>query len=79
MSDVVKWARDGLRGARAQLNRGEKPGLFITSFGGLSDADKALVMREVPGFERKYIALCYAMPALAARRACDREVRGGTR
>ena len=77
MSDVVKWVRDGLRGAKSALVRGEAPRAFVTRFGTLSAAEKALVLREVPDFEAEYVALAKGIVRLAARRGCDAGVRVG--
>lgn len=76
MSDVVKWAKLGLSGAKAALNRGEMPRAFVRRFGALSGAEKALVAREVPGFVSEYVAVAARMRQLGESRACDREVRG---
>lgn len=77
LSEVSRQMRDGLRGARGALKRGEQPRAFIRAFGALSVSDKATVCREVAGFAREYAAVCGGVVALAERRVCDREVRAG--
>ena len=77
MSDVVKWARDGLRGAKSALVKGEAPRAFVTRFGALSAAEKALVLHEVPGFVAEYVALTKGIVRLGERRVHDAEVRVG--
>jgi len=77
LSEVSRRMRDGLRGARAALVKGEQPRAFVRAFGALSAADRKRVCDEMPGFAAKYVALCGGVSELVRRRACDAEVRGG--
>jgi len=76
LSEVSRRMRDGLRGARAALVKGEQPRAFVRAFGALSAAEKQRVCDEVPGFAAKYVAMCGGVSELSRRRACDAEVRG---
>ena len=76
LSEVSRRMRDGLRGARAALVKGEQPRAFVKRFGALSAAEKQRVCDEVPGFAREYAAVCGGVVALKERRACEAEVRG---
>ena len=72
---IIKKAKDGLRGARAALNKGEKPGAYIAWWGALSAAQQSMVCEAVPGFAAAHIAVCGGVKRLAERRACEAEVR----
>ena len=72
---IVKKAKDGLRGARAALVKGEKPAAYIAWWGALSAAQRSIVCEAVPGFAAGHIAVCGGVKRLAERRACEAEVR----